>query len=139
MEVTPVEFGVEVVVRDVMGLVEPLAGRHGNRLPVEVAPFAEVFVARAIDRLGLEPEPWCVDGRRGLTDNGNHILDCRLVPTEEPAEIDRAIRGLPGVVGTGFFLQMADCVLEGDESFRLVREHVRAAVVGAGDRGRQAR
>ena len=127
-------------------LGEAFADGRPMRLPVEVAPFAEPFVARGIERLGLEPEPWCVDGRRGLTDNGNHVLDCRMDAVDDPAGLDRAIRGLPGVVGTGFFLAMADRVLEGDASFRLIAEHVRGAAAGGvnatsetGPRGRQPR
>lgn len=40
LEVNPTEFAVEEVVREVMGLVEPLAKKQGNRLVVEVAPEA---------------------------------------------------------------------------------------------------
>lgn len=126
-------------------LGEPAADGRPMRLPVEVTPFAEPFVARAVGRLGLVPEPWCVDGRRGLTDDHNHILDCRMEAVDDPAALDRAIRGIPGVVGTGFFLHMADRVLEGDESFRLLAEHVRDGsagdrpAAGAVTRGRQPR
>lgn len=38
LEVNPSEFGVEELVREVMGLVEPLAKKQGNRLVVELAP-----------------------------------------------------------------------------------------------------
>jgi ribose 5-phosphate isomerase A len=62
-----------------------------------------------------------------LTDNGNHILDCLTGPIDNPSDLDRAIRALPGVVGTGFFLGMAERVLEGDDSFRLVAEYVRGS------------
>lgn len=97
-------------------------GEQG-RIPVEVVPFAEVFVARGLERLGLVPVRWTVDGKPGLTDNGNHILDCKTDPVGDPGTLDRSIRSLPGVVGTGFFLGMAEMVLEGDEMFRLVAEH----------------
>jgi len=103
----------------------PLAGRPAL-VPVDVVPFAEPFVARALERLGLAPRPWEVEGRRGVTDDGNHVLDCVTGPIADPAGLDRAIRGLPGVAGTGLFLGMAERVLEGDDSFRLVAEHERA-------------
>jgi len=38
LDVNPSEFGVEELVREVMGLVEPLAKKQGNRLVVDVAP-----------------------------------------------------------------------------------------------------
>ena len=97
-------------------------GEQG-RIPVEVVPFAEVFVARGLERLGLVPVPWMLEGKRGLTDNGNHILDCKTDPVADPVALDRAIRALPGVVGTGFFLGMAEMVFEGDSEFRVVAEH----------------
>lgn len=40
LEVIPAEFGVEELVREVTGLVEPLAKRQGNKLTVEVGPEA---------------------------------------------------------------------------------------------------
>ncbi len=101
-------------------------GRPGT-IPVEVVPFAEVFVAQGLSRLGLIPEPWNIGENRGLTDNGNHIIDCLTKPIDNPSDLDRAIRALPGVVGTGFFLGMAERVLEGDDSFRLMAEHVRGS------------
>ena len=102
-------------------------GEQG-RIPVEVVPFAQVFVAKGLERLGLVPVPWIVQGQPGLTDNGNHILDCKTDPVENPAALDAAIRALPGVVGTGFFLGMAERVLEGDAEFRLLEEHERKRV-----------
>lgn len=106
-------------------LGDPLAGRPAM-VPVDVAPFAEPFVARGLERLGLEPRPWEIEGRRGVTDDGNRVLDCVTGPIADPAALDRAIRELPGVAGTGLFLGMAERVLEGDESFRLVAEHARS-------------
>lgn len=111
-------------------LGEPLPGGPA-RVPVDVAPFAEPFVARGLERLGLASRPWEVEGRRGVTDDGNHVLDCLTGPIADPVALDRAIRDLPGVAGTGLFLGMAERVLEGDESFRLVAEHERATEVSS--------
>ncbi|MGL4465008.1 MAG: ribose-5-phosphate isomerase RpiA [Planctomycetia bacterium] len=82
-----------------------------GRLPVEVLPFAVGFVARRLRPLGLTPTVRLNDqGEPFVTDNGNTILDCALAPPIDPAALDAAIRALPGVVGTGFFLNMADVV-----------------------------
>lgn len=58
-----------------------------------------------------------------LSDNGNYILDCHVSPLGDPAAFDAAARAIPGVVGTGLFLGMADRVLVGDGD--QVRELVR--------------
>lgn len=111
--------------KKVARLGEPGASGEPGKIPVEVVPFSRVFVARGLERLGLAPVTWMVDGKPGLTDNGNHILDCGTGPLENPGLVDQAIRDLPGVVGTGLFLGLAGLVLEGDGSFRIVQEHER--------------
>ncbi|MGH7193875.1 MAG: ribose-5-phosphate isomerase RpiA, partial [Candidatus Saccharimonadales bacterium] len=84
----------------------PQLGSHGI-LPVEVAPFALQTCSRRLAGLGFAPEARRRDGRLFVTDNGNHILDCRIQPLPRPEETERAIRDIPGVVGTGLFLGMA--------------------------------
>ena len=90
-------------------MVERLGGR--GRLPVEVVPFAEAPVRRALERLGLGSAVRQKDGAPALSDNGNLIVDGHVEPLLHPAGLERAIRAIPGVVGTGLFLGMADLVL----------------------------
>jgi ribose 5-phosphate isomerase A len=108
---------------------EKLVPRLGMRgkLPVEVVPFALPLCERRIQELGCRPVLWA-DGDRPLpTDNGNYILDCEVGPIAEPARFESDLRAIPGVVGTGLFLGMADTVLVGEGSdFRLVEERRRA-------------
>jgi ribose 5-phosphate isomerase A len=109
---------------------EKLVDRLGSRgkLPVEVVPFARPVCERRLRLLDLDPVPYEIGGKLFVTDNGNHILDCRCGPIDDPAGLETAIRTIPGVVGTGLFLGMADTVLvgEGDE-FTLVEERRRPA------------
>jgi len=51
------------------------------------------------------------DGKAFKTDNGNCILDCGVGPIANPSELEREILSIPGVVGSGLFLGMADTVL----------------------------
>ena len=51
------------------------------------------------------------NGRLMVTDNQNHILDCRIAPLDDPRRLERELLAIPGVVGTGLFLGMADTVL----------------------------
>jgi ribose 5-phosphate isomerase A len=48
------------------------------------------------------------------SDNGNPIYDCAFRGIEDAAALDRAIREIPGVVGTGLFVGMAERVLVQD-------------------------
>ena len=86
-------------------------GAHGN-LPVEVVPFAGAFAARRIGELGLKPVVRINEaGEHFVSDNGNLILDCRVREIRYPARLDRELLAIPGIVGTGLFVGMADLVL----------------------------
>jgi ribose 5-phosphate isomerase A len=88
----------------------PRLGSRGH-VPVEVNPFARAFVERRLLALGCRPELRMAGGRTFVTDNGNVTLDCGLEPPDDAAALDRAIRAIPGVVDTGFFLGTAETVL----------------------------
>jgi ribose 5-phosphate isomerase A len=88
----------------------PALGARG-RLPVEVIPFAVSFCRSRLDLLGCRAALRVTDGRPFVTDNGNRIFDCAIAPPPDPPALDRAIRGIPGVVDTGFFLGTAHLVL----------------------------
>ena len=85
-------------------------GERG-RLPVEVVPFGMSLGRRRLEGLGLAAELRMKDGKPFKTDNGNCILDCGVGPIADPAELEREILSIPGVVGSGLFLGMADTVL----------------------------
>ena len=99
-------------------------GQRG-KLPVEVVPFGLPLCRRRLLDLGCVPVPYTKDGSLFVTDNGNHILDCGIQLLADPVELEAEIRAIPGVVGTGLFLGMADTVLIGDEEFRLMDEKAR--------------
>src|SRR5260370_3947812 len=88
----------------------PVLGSRG-KLPVEVVPFALPLCKKRLKELCCDPVPYEVDGKLFLTDNGNAILDCRVGAILLPPEFDAQLRAIPGVVGTGLFLGMADTVL----------------------------
>jgi ribose 5-phosphate isomerase A len=99
----------------------PVLGSRG-KLPVEVVPFALPLCTQRLKDLGCEPVVYEVDGKVFLTDNGNAILDCRVGAILLPSEFEANVRAIPGVVGTGLFIGMADTVLVGDNDFGLVTE-----------------
>ncbi len=109
---------------------EKLVSRLGARgkLPVEVIPFALSLCERRLRDLGCRPVPYAQNDRLFLTDNGNHILDCQIDPIADPTGLEMNIRAIPGVVGTGLFLGMADTVLVGDRNdFRMIEERRRGS------------
>lgn len=104
-------------------------GARGN-LPVEVVPFAVAYVVREIAKLGLKPRPrQNGDGSQFASDNGNSIINVGVQELRNPAQLERTLRAIPGVVGTGLFLGMADMVLVGmrDGSIKTLRRPPRPA------------
>jgi len=46
-----------------------------------------------------------------VTDNGNWILDCGIATLADAAGFEREVLAIPGVVGTGLFVGMADAIV----------------------------
>jgi ribose 5-phosphate isomerase A len=87
-----------------------------KRLPVEVVPFGVAFVTRAVAKLGMKAAPRKnADGREFISDNGNPILDCVVRDIRNPARLERELLAIPGVLGTGLFVGMANMVLVASE------------------------
>ena len=108
---------------------EKLVSQLGTRgkLPVEVLPFALPTCQRKLQELGCRPMIWAKNGHALMTDNGNYILDCIVEPIADTTRLESSLRAIPGVVGTGLFLEMAHVVLVGsDETFELIDERRRA-------------
>jgi ribose 5-phosphate isomerase A len=87
---------------------------HRGRLPVEVVPFGAPFARGRLAELGYPPTVRAKDGTAIVTDNGNVILDCAVGAIADPAALEAAMRAIPGVVGTGLFVGMADAVMVWD-------------------------
>jgi len=103
----------------------PQLGTHG-KLPVEATPFALPLCERRLRELGCRPILYRQGDEPFVTDNGNHILDCQIEPITDALRLEMDIRAIPGVVGTGLFLGMAETVLVGDRgTFRLLEERRR--------------
>lgn len=101
-----------IVIVDSTKLVDQLGAFP---LPLEVVPFAHEAILHKISHLGyhanfrLSPQ-----GEKFVTDNGNYIIDISFKePIESPERENAILRGIPGVVETGFFFDMAGRVLVG--------------------------
>jgi len=93
-------------------------------LPVEVIKFAQALVAKRIAALGadvrLRTES---DGKPYVTDENNHILDCRFGEIADADKLAHELSDMPGVVEHGLFIGMASVVLfaRGSEIIELRR------------------
>lgn len=81
-------------------------------VPVEVIKFAEALVAKKIAALGAAVKVR-VDssGKKFITDEGNHILDCNFGQIPDPPAVARKLEEMPGVVEHGLFIGMASIAL----------------------------
>jgi ribose 5-phosphate isomerase A len=100
---------------------EKVVKRLGDRgsIPVEVVPFGVPLVRGRIKAMGMKPQVRESEGREFITDNGNLILDCAVKTIANPARLDRELLAIPGVVGTGLFVAMADVVLAAEASGKI--------------------
>jgi ribose 5-phosphate isomerase A len=82
-----------------------LSRRLGEKwaIPVEVLSFAHPMTASHLAKLG-QPTLRTKDGSPVRTDSGNVIYDVRVHPLDSPAQMDRALHCIPGVVETGLFV-----------------------------------
>lgn len=103
------------------GKVVPVLGSRG-KLPIEVLPFALPLCKERLTSLGCTPVLYEENGAPFETDNANYILDCTVGAILHPEQFEEQLRAIPGVVGTGLFLGMADTVLVGDDGFNLIDE-----------------
>jgi len=111
---------------------EKLVSQLGSRgkLPVEVTPFALPLCERRLQDVGCRPIPYVQGEDLFVTDNGNHLLDCQIDPILDAKRLELDIRAIPGVVGTGLFLGMADTVLVGKgRDLQMVEERRRGKQV----------
>ncbi len=94
-------------------------------LPVEVISFAQALVAKRITALGAQVSVRKdADGSSYVTDEKNHILDCRFGKIADADGLARKLSDMPGIVEHGLFVGMASVVLfaRGSEIVELRRE-----------------
>lgn len=103
-----------IVVVDSSKLVDRLGTTFP--LPVEVLPMAIAPVTQTLERLGGKPDLRMGVKKDGpvITDQGNMILDVTFAAIDQPAELERKINNIPGVLDNGLFVELANIVLIGE-------------------------
>jgi ribose 5-phosphate isomerase A len=113
-----------IVVVDAGKLVDKLGSTF--LLPVEVIPMAVTPVMRKLQALGGKPELRMGIKKAGpvVTDQGNLVIDVRFDSIDNPAELEKTINNIPGVLENGLFVGVADVILVGEikDGQPLVRE-----------------
>ncbi len=101
-----------VVIVDEGKLVDKL-GSFG--LPIEVVPFGVKHTLRRLSDMGYKASLRMSGKKPTITDNGNYVADISFSALlDQPEDHDVKIRSIPGVVETGFFLDIAGRVLVGN-------------------------
>jgi ribose 5-phosphate isomerase A len=103
-----------IVVVDSGKLVDKLGSTF--LLPVEVIPMARTPVMRALEKLGGQPTLRMGVKKAGpvVTDQGNLVIDVKFSVIDNPAELEKTINNIPGVLENGLFVGVTDVVLVGE-------------------------
>lgn len=91
-------------------------------VPVEVLKFAWTRSALMLTALGCAAPLRTSGGEPFVTDNGNYILDCRFEAISDPAELEKSIKLIPGVIECGLFIRIADVLVIGFGDHVEIRE-----------------
>lgn len=106
-------------------------------LPIEIDPFAMPLTANAIYEAlkasGCEGAQTVLrQNEEGtgplITDGGHYILDSRCRKIPDPTATARALSLIPGVMEHGLFIDIADCIIVGENDHANVMELARDVV-----------
>lgn len=94
-------------------------------LAVEISFFGHRYVLKALRSQGYDAALRLGNGSKAyVTENGNYIVDIRMAyPCLNPEEHELRLKGIPGVIETGIFLDLAGRVLVGsfDGEVRIIQ------------------
>jgi len=93
-------------------------------VPLEVIPAARRPAGEAVREQGGEPTLRAAECKDGpvVTDNGNLVFDCEFGTIDSPDERAAMLSAIPGVVGHGLFVGIADEIHVGTDEGVSVRE-----------------
>ena len=102
-----------IVMADKTKFVEKL----NRSVPVEIHPLARSSVTSAMEKLGAKVEVRSLDrGYPFFTENGNIILDCSFGKIQNPKNLTRKIKVVPGVMESGIFTRKPDIIYKAKTS-----------------------
>jgi len=98
-----------IIIADYSKIADYLGSVWKKGVPLEVIADCYVPIMRKLEKMGGKPVLRMAKAKAGpcVTDNGNFIVDCDFGVMQEPAKLEQRLLSIPGLVETGFFLQMA--------------------------------
>lgn len=105
-----------IVIADSTKDANNLGEKWKKGVPVEVIPMAYRPVSLKLESLGYKPVLRMAKAKAGplVTDNGNFIIDFTFDDVADWKSVNDQIISIPGVVETGLFIKMAECVIFGN-------------------------
>jgi len=106
-----------VIIADYRKKAQTLGQAWKKGVPVEVIPLGYVPVMKKLEAMGGKAKLRMAVAKAGpvVSDNGNFIIDVDFGEIRDPKTLDHLIKMLPGVVDTGFFIEMAERAYIGEE------------------------
>ncbi|MBB1283148.1 ribose-5-phosphate isomerase RpiA [Flavisolibacter sp. BT320] len=80
-------------------------------LPVEALPFGVERTLQHLQAICKSASIRIANGSPYITDNGNYIIDCPLETIPDPEAAQIAIKTIPGVLETGLFFSLRNCIV----------------------------
>jgi ribose 5-phosphate isomerase A len=103
----------------IVGDASKFVPRFSRSVPLEILPFGRTATISFLERLnGVSKLRTLERGYPYITENGNLILDVMFKDYSNVLQLDTEIKGIPGVIETGFFIRPASfyyCALENNQ------------------------
>ena len=81
------------------------------KLPLEIIGFARKNIIEQLAEMNLKPKIREMDGDPFKTDENNLIVDVDIEQQDQIETLNQKLLGIPGVVETGLFLNLADVII----------------------------
>jgi ribose 5-phosphate isomerase A len=88
------------------------------QIPIEILPLALACVNKRLKTYARAFSLREAVKKLGpvITDNGNFIIDAQITDIKNPKQLELEIKGIPGVVENGLFIEMADIAYIGTKT-----------------------
>lgn len=95
-----------------------------KKVPIEILPYAKNFVISKLKDFNANSiEIRKKNNNVFITDNGNIIIDVNFGKIEDPINLEKNLKLIPGVVEVGIFaLRKPDVVIVGNKSYAEIRK-----------------
>ncbi|MEN6385073.1 MAG: ribose-5-phosphate isomerase RpiA [Phycisphaerales bacterium] len=117
-----------IIIADQTKIVDTLG--ENSPVPLEVIPQALRLVIRKLEEMKCKQNIRISSGKVGpvITDLGNFIIDAKFDSIKDPEKLNRELNDIPGVVGHGLFVGMADMLIAGvleDDKITVISKNFR--------------